>query len=78
MGERSGVKEEEDSLGLLWGVGVRVPQSLEDYSGADVVGTICAAHSWLPWEEAVGRHIVSQYILSLTRRVIPGWTGCLR
>lgn len=67
MVERSGVKEEEDSLGLLWGVGVRVPQSLEDYSGADVVGTICAARSWLPWEEAVGRHIVSQYKLFNTQ-----------
>lgn len=67
MAERSGEKEEEDSLGLLWGVGVRVPQSLEDYSGADVVGTIYAAHSWLPWEEAVGRHIVSQYKLFNTQ-----------
>lgn len=46
---------------------MRVPQSLQDYSGADVVGTIRAAHSWLPWEEAVGKHIVSQYKLFITR-----------
>lgn len=50
---------------------MRVPQSLQDYSGADVVGTIRAAHSWLPWEEAVGKRIVSQYKVFITRRVIP-------
>lgn len=39
-------------------VGLGVPQSLQDYSGAEIAGAICVAHSWLQWEEAVGRQTV--------------------
>lgn len=50
-------------------VGLGVPQSLQDYSGAEVAGAICVAHSWLQWEEAVGRQIASQYKLFPMGRV---------
>lgn len=58
-------------------VGLGVPQSLQDYSGAEIAGAIRVAHSWLQWEEAVGRQTVCLSINSFQQAelVVHQWAG---